>query len=144
MWSWRATRIITQALQSQIFKPPVATQRAWERRLGGELPWDKIWAIRSTFATPRDQATGLKLQHRNLYTVGHNTSLSDHGCRACGEKENQLHLCECPILREEFWDPLISLLTQTGMPRPQEYAVFIATATLEAEKVISRHHSHTR
>ena len=33
------------------------------------------------------------------------------------------------------------LLGQTGMPRPQEYAIFVATATLTAEKVISRYHS---
>ena len=136
-----ATRVITHALQRRIFRPPVDTQRAWERRLGGELPWDKIWAMRSTFATPRDQVTGLKLQHRNLYTVGHNTSAADHGCRACGERENQLHLCTCPILREEFWDPLICMLIQTKMPVPQEYEAFVATGTLEAEKVISRHHS---
>ena len=42
------------------FKPP-ACEAAWDERLGASLPSEKIWRITSTFATPRDQLTGLKL-----------------------------------------------------------------------------------
>ena len=81
------------------FRPP-ACEAAWDSRLNAALPWKKIWRIRSIFATPRDQLTGLKLLHRNLY-VGKREQ-HDKSCRACTEEEFMLHLCECGVIMEEY------------------------------------------
>jgi len=109
------------------FKPP-ACLRVWESKMGigaDRLPDKKIWKRKSTFSTPRDRIPGLKLLHRNLYVAGND--LNDNQCRACTERESQLHLCECNIIRDEFWEPLIRIATSTGMQDPQDKTVWIAT-----------------
>ena len=62
--------------------------------------------------------TWLKFQHRTLYTVGHDSSVTDKTCRACSEVENQLHLVTCGVIRTEFWDPIINMLVEAGMGVP--------------------------
>ena len=52
-----------------------------------------------------------------------------------------LHLCECGVIREEFWSELIELAKATGMPAPIDDVIFIATGALANDKVVSRYHS---
>ena len=120
------------------FETP-ACQAAWNSRLNANLPWSKIWKITSTFATPRDQLTGLKLQHRNLYVAQREPH--DKSCRACTEEESMLHLCECGAIREEYWNKLIDLAVKTGMRPPDDITIFLATGALSRDRVISRYHS---
>ena len=62
----------THALTMRSFKEPACIQ-AWTQRLGTHQikteTFAKIFMIKPSFATPRDQVTGLKLLHRNLYYV---------------------------------------------------------------------------
>ena len=88
-----STSKVTKSLALKKFVPP-ASEAAWGTRVQTALLWEEAWKIRSIYATPRDQLTWLKLQHRTLYTLGHDTS-TDGMCRACTEKENQLHLIQC-------------------------------------------------
>jgi len=133
-----SVREYTKELTMRKFKPP-ACEAAWDARLNASLPWAKIWRVTSTFATPRDQLTGLKLLHRNLYVAQRDPH--DKSCRACTEEESQLHLCECDVIREEYWSEIIKLATATGMPPPRDEVIFIATGALSSDKVISRHYS---
>ena len=55
--------------------------------------------------------------------------------------ENILHLCECAIIFEEYWSPLIEMAVQTGMPRPMRTAVFLATGSLSPTKVVSKEYA---
>ena len=100
------------------------------------LPESKIWRMRSFFATPRDMIPGLKLQHRNLYVAGHDPN--DSTCRACACNESQLHLCECPVIWQGYWTPVLSIMEDTGMPRPRDDVAFLATGALSQDKVIDR------
>ena len=81
---------VTPALALRKFVPP-ASEVAWNERVGKGLRWKECWKLTSFFATPRDQVTWLKFQHRTLYTVGHDTTVSDGSCRACEEKESANH-----------------------------------------------------
>ena len=128
----------TRELTMRKFETP-ACQAAWNSRLNANLPWSKIWKITSTFATPRDQLTGLKLQHRNLYVAQREPH--DQSCRACTEEESMLHLCECEVIREEYWNELIDLAVKTGMRPPDDITIFLATGALSRDRVISRYHS---
>ena len=83
-----------------------------------ELPWNKLWNLKSFYATKRDQFTWLRFMHINLYTVGHRNDLDDTSCRACTAKENQMHLIECPVIRKEFWDEVLKLLRLLGFNNP--------------------------
>ena len=108
----------TEALSIRRMKPPAA-EKGWETRLGRmDIPWTSVWKIRSFYASPRDQFTWLKVMHRNLYVAGTRTDIPDTSCRACDVKESILHLAECPIIRNEFWDPIIKLMGDMGMPTP--------------------------
>ena len=92
-----------------------AAERAWEQRLGFEVDWSKVWRIKSFYASPRDQFfTWLRLMHRNLYTVGRRRDLEDNSCRACDERESQLHLATYSTIVEEFWKPLIKMMEEMG------------------------------
>ena len=131
-----SVREYTNELTMRKFRPP-ACEAAWDSRLNAALPWKKIWRIRSIFATPRDQLTGLKLLHRNLY-VGKREQ-HDKSCRACTEEESMLHLCECGVIMEEYWSELIKLAIATGMPPPDDATIFVATGALSPTKVISKY-----
>ena len=133
-----SVREYTKELTMRKFVVP-ACEASWNAHLNATLPWKKIWRITSTFATPRDQLTGLKLVHRNLYVAQREPH--DKSCRACPEEESMLHLCECGVIREEFWSELIELAKATGMPAPIDDVIFIATGALANDKVVSRYHS---
>eukprot|EP00964_Phaeocystis_antarctica_P070749 scaffold43095_cov82-Phaeocystis_antarctica.AAC.1 len=70
---------------------PPAAEKAWELRLGLQLPWDGIWRLKSYYASPRDQFTWLRLMHRNLHVAEHRRDLIDTSCRACTERETMKH-----------------------------------------------------
>ena len=86
----------TKALALRKFKPP-ASEAAWNEKRGKELLWKKGWKLNSFFSTPRDKMTWLKFQHRTLYTVGHSKT-EDTSCRACSDRESQLHLISCSVI----------------------------------------------
>ena len=48
----------TALLAARKMKPPSA-EKAWEERLGFEIDWNKVWRIKSFYASPRDQFTWL-------------------------------------------------------------------------------------
>ena len=116
----------TQLLSLRRMKPPAAMLK-WEQKylaselsaLGMELPWNKIWTLTSFYATKRDQFTWLRLMHRNLYTVGHREDIDDNSCRACSARENQMHLIKCPVIKLEFWNEVIKLLSALGFDTPE-------------------------
>ena len=121
-------RCMTRAFAMRKFKAP-ASEKAWNDRRGKLLRWEQGWAITTFYATPRDQVTWLKFQHRTLYTPGHRSDV-DGTCRACSERENQMHLIECGVIRAEFWDPLIDTCVTAGMARPAEVLDFLITGQL--------------
>jgi len=108
-------------------RPPSET--SWEVKTGALLALSHSWKLKSFFTTPRDRTTWLKFRHRNLFTTGHMQDSS--GCTACGAHDNQLHIITCPIIREEFWDPIIALLKNLGMPEPETITYFLITGQLE-------------
>lgn len=142
-------REYTRALALRRFVTP-ACQAAWElpERLGlriaalgwEHLPWRAIWRMKSFYETPRDRMTGTKLLHRNLYVAARDP-LGNVRCMACDETETQLHLCECPVLHDEFWKPIIKLLTDMGMPEPEDPTIFKATGALSEEKALSKYYA---
>ena len=73
--------------------------------------------------------------HRNLYVAGTRTDLADTSCRACDATESMLHLAECPVIREEFWDLILSLMEKMGMRTPvsDKRTVFILLGTHEID-----------
>jgi hypothetical protein len=137
---------ITKALTYKKFKKP-ASETTWAQRLnprqniGGDLPWSKIWKRRSIFATPRDKFTATKLLYRNLYVAKTHDDPNKRGCLACDEVENMLHLAECDVIRQEFWNPILKLLHDTGMKRPRDITIFLITGTINPDSTISKYHS---
>ena len=131
-------REATRRQALRMFVTP-ACQIAWDKRLAFPIPWNKVWKIKSFFATPRDQIPWLKLQHRNLYVAGHDPV--DDRCRACSDRESQVHLCECDIIHDEYWSHLLEVATHTGMPQPQDTPTFLATGALSPTTAVSKHHS---
>jgi hypothetical protein len=51
-------------------------------------------------------------------------------CRACTEKENQLHLIQCDVIRAEFWSPVMNLLERLDMYPPESIEAFLITGQL--------------
>ena len=128
---------MTAALALRKFKPP-ASEEAWNERRNKKLRWKDGWKITSFYATPRDQVTWLKFQHRTLYTVGHDTTVEDNTCRACSEPESQLHLITCGVLYEEYWSRVVGLLVATGMSEPENVTDFLITGQLSDEQTAGR------
>ena len=60
----------------------------------------------------------------------------DTGCRACGEKESQLHLITCDILREEFWSRLFRLMTELEITEPEDETAFMITGQFNEKQTI--------
>ena len=73
-----------------------------------------------------------------MFTTGHCTDGRDTGCRACGEKENQIHLLECPIIRQEFWQEIIALLGELGMEAPTDVVRFLALGQINDVDVMPK------
>jgi hypothetical protein len=109
--------------------------------LGGEIPFNKVWKRASTFATPRDKATGNKLLYRNLYVAARQEDPTERSCLACNEEETQEHLAKCGEIRRKYWNPLLKLLRDTGSPDPMDTQIFLITTAIDADRVISKHHS---
>ena len=109
--------LFSRAKSSQGVRVP-HPKRPVQRRIG-RVKWKKVWKIRSFFTTPRDQATWLKLLHRNLYVANRDPSLANSTCSAagCREDESMLHLVKCPVINAEFWDRVALILDKLGIPR---------------------------
>ena len=77
---------MTRDMTYPLMKPPPA-QAVWDSKMGA-VNWKKVWRIKSFFTTPRDQATWLKLLHRNLY-VNQRDPDTYGKCNAhgCGQEE---------------------------------------------------------
>ena len=118
---------ITRALARRKIVTP-ASEAAWKERVV-DVPWHATYKLGSFYATPRDRVQWTKLWHRTLYTVGHRKDV-DNKCRACSEKESQLHLATCDILRLEFWDPVLTLLESVGMTPPEDITDFLVGGRL--------------
>ena len=131
---------VTAALTLRKFVPP-ASEAAWNQRRGKELRWKDCWKLTSFYATPRDQVTWLKFQHRTLYTVGHDKREADNTCRACEESESQLHLVTCGVIKTEFWDRVVSLLTEMDMCAPADVTDFLITGQLSEEETVKREYT---
>lgn len=131
----------TNALQLRRFKRPAA-ERAWPPRLGlsdKDVPFHKVWKIKSFFTSARDRLQWTKVWHRTLYTVGKDTSANSNKCMACDEEENILHLATCHVIKTEFWDEIVSLLVELGMKQPVDLAAFITLGLITMEEVIDKH-----
>ena len=131
----------TDTLKLRQFKRPAA-EKTWPPRLGltrEGIPFGKIWRIKSFFITARDKLQWTKAWHRTLYTVGKDTSAESNKCMACDDVENILHLAKCPIIRAEFWDEVMKLLTDLGMAQPEDKTAFIVLGRITAKKVIDKH-----
>ena len=113
-------RIRTRLLAIRKMRPPAA-QEAWEEphRLPLDIPWGKIWRIKSFYATPRDQITWLKVMHRNLYLAG-SSNEPDKTCRVCSEKENIVHLVRCQVIRANYWDMIAEKMREMGFRVPPQ------------------------
>ena len=131
---------ITYHFTQRIFKPPTNTEQAWRHRLQVDIPWPKVWQIKSFFATPRDQITWLKLMHRNLYLAPHRDDPSDDTCPLCGLKQNQLHLVHCHPIKEKMWTPLIKLATDMGFEEvhPHNAPSFLAVGRRSPFRAVSK------
>ena len=51
------------------------------------------------------------------------------------------YLCECGVIRDEYWSEVIKLAVATGVPTPRDDTIFIVSGALSNDKVISRYHS---
>ena len=97
------TKIMTKAKTLLKFRPP-NSEAAWNIRIGVQ-PWKEAWRITAKYATPRDQVTGHKIQHRNLWCAKYG-GMECIKCtaRGCGYEENMQHRVYCPIIYTEFWE----------------------------------------
>ena len=78
----------------------------------------------------------LKLQHRNLFTASRDDTC-DGKCRACKvAQENQLHLCECPVIHRDFWGPVIKVIRDMGYPVPADVTAYLAVGRLTDDKCV--------
>ena len=126
----------TAMLTSRKFVSPANTEVAWQSRLRSKVNFEKVWRIRSFFATPRDQMAWLKLHHRNLFTASRDDTC-DGKCRACKvSQENQLHLCECPIIWRDFWGPIVTVICEMGYPVSPDTTAYLAVGRATDDKCI--------
>ena len=91
---------------------------------------------KSTRARPETPGTGVGAENVRAAEEPH-----DNTCRACPCVETQLHLCECDVIRREYWSVLLDVLRDTGMPPPENVTAFIATGALSESHAISRFHA---
>ena len=132
-------RVMTKSKALRKFKPP-PSQEQWELRIPVSISWNKVWKVSPTFATPRDQQTFLKLQHRNLFVANRDQNSSDPNCLACrSTPESMFHLAECVDIYEGFWKSLIDFLVMTGMRRPEHIAAFLVLGRISHNEYIDPH-----
>ena len=58
---------------------------------------------------------------------------------ACPVTENILHLAECPIIKQEFWNKILETLERLGMPQPQHESAFLVLGRIDADTVIDKY-----
>ena len=118
---------------------PPAAEAAWEARLAGEIPWKRIWKIKPSCASPRDEVTWLKVQHRNLWVANRDPSLASSKCSAdgCSEDESMKHLVSCRHIQNGFWRPVKELMKKLGM-RAVEDDAFLLLGRINATKAVDK------
>ena len=118
---------MTRALTHRKFIPPIA-EKTWKSRLQIQIPWPKIWKIRSPFVAPRDQIPFLKVQHRNLYVAARNPDPNARNCvfwHICKCEESIRHLAECPVIFSKYWKIILALLNDFEIEDPADPYSFI-------------------
>ena len=133
-------RALTRIQAARKFKPPVS-EKAWNERLPVEIKWSSTWRIKTTFATPRDCQTWLKLMHRNLFVANRDPSADPSCLTGCGGIESMLHLADCPLIRRFFWNDVLKLLTDLGMDPPEDILSFLLVGRMTRTKAIPKYHS---
>ena len=100
---------ITKAKQLERMVPP-ASEQAW-RDHNVDIPWKKNWKAKVLYASPRDLAVMLKLQHRTLW-VAKNGGMNSTQCavHGCAHEENMQHLMTCPTIKRDYWDKIVQYL----------------------------------
>ena len=132
-------RVMTKTKALRKFKPP-PSQEEWAKRIPVTISWNKGWKVSPTFATPRDQQTLLKLQHRNLFVANRDRNCIDPRCLACrATPESMFHLAECADIRDDFWKSIISFLVLTGMQQPDLVTAFLVIGRIADEVYIDNH-----
>ena len=134
--------MMTKSRALEKFKPP-RSQEVWPEKLDTaavhiQIPWAKVWKIKSYFITPRDRMTWLKVMHRNLFVAKNDNRLTpaQKSCRFCDHTENILHLIRCSKIEEGFWTPLITLMEDLGLPSPTDVPSFLAVGRLTDTTVV--------
>ena len=111
--------VLTAVYRRKIEKEPTCKQ-AWEKRLGGAIPWNVVGAyFKGGLLTPKDYASYFKnILHRALLV--RTRKPADDGsrkCRCCGAAdEHFVHLADCPVLRE-VWKKLEDIANLKHAPR---------------------------
>ena len=134
-------KVYTDLSKLRKFKTPAA-ESSWPPRLGltpQEIPIAKVWKIKSFFTSARDRLQWTKVWHRTLYTVGKDTTAESNTCMACQDTENILHLAECPVIKQEFWEVIIETLRKMGMKEPQHTSAFITLGRIDKDTVIDKY-----
>lgn len=73
----------------------------WNRALQTHIDWKRIWSIKMSLCTPKDEITWLKLKHRNLKVA--KTDIENNRCLMCPNVESMLHLVECERVKRFRW-----------------------------------------
>ena len=60
-------------------------------------------------------------------------------CTACQDSENILHLAECPVIKQEFWEVIIATLRKMGMKEPQHSPAFITLGRIDKDTVVDKY-----
>jgi hypothetical protein len=110
-------KTMTQGRTHSLMKEPPSIA-AWKRRIGYTLT--RMFRVKCFYTTPRDEATWLKVMHRNLWVANRDPSLpsarcnAQHGHARCRADESILHLVLCRIIKREFWTKVSRLMSQLG------------------------------
>ena len=118
------------------FIPPSAVEQKWREIFPTiDIDFEKVWKMKWLAVSSRDRMTWIKVMHRTIFVAKHDPN-SDGVCRACDEQENALHLCNCPVITDEYWDHVIELLTKLGMDPPEHTPAFIALGRIDSTNQI--------
>ena len=105
---------ITKGRQLEKMVPP-ASEKAWTDH-NVDVPWKKMWKAKAMYASPRDTAVLLKLQHRTLW-VAKNGGMNGTTCavHGCAHEENMQHLMTCTTIKRDYWELIAEYLRHFNM-----------------------------
>ena len=87
----------------------------------------------------RQTTVGQSLAPHAVYGGKSDTTADSNACIACPVTENILHLAECPIIKQEFWNKTLETLERLGMPQPQHESAFLVLGRIDADTVIDKY-----